>query len=145
MLACVGRAHAIGHAKRQPLSASRRSIYRFAYFAVLASLPFIAIYAHSVLPTTLTYLFFFSTQLLFPYEGLVTRDTSGSHFVFSHRVGLLITFIHWGLIAGAFTWVARRLPMRHAIFAAIGTIVLVGIATHVVFGVFGVSVELDGP
>ena len=108
-------------------------------------LPFIAIYAPSVLPTTLTNLLFFSTQLLFPYEGLVARDASGSHAVFSHGLGTTLTFVHWGLVAAAFTWAARRVPLRYAIVAAITTIVLVGVATHLVFGLFGVSVELDGP
>jgi len=107
-------------------------------------LPFIAIYAHSVLPSTLTNHLFFSTQLLFPYEGLVTRDASGSHAIFGHGLGTTLTFAHWGF-AIAFTWAARRVPLHYAVVAAIATIVLVGVATHIVFGLFGVSVELDGP
>ena len=113
--------------------------------AAVFCLPFIAIYAHSVLPNILTNYFFFSTQLLFPYEGLVTRDPSGSHAVFSQGVARTLTFVHWGLIAAAFTWVARRVSMRYIFVAATATIVLVGIATHLIFGLFGVSVELDGP
>ena len=108
-------------------------------------LPFIAVYAHSVLPNILTNYLFFSTQLLFPYEGLVTRDPAGSHAVFSHGVARTLTFVHWGLVAAVFTWVARRVPMPYIIVAAIATIVLVGIAMHVIFALFGVSVELDGP
>ena len=116
-----------------------------ACLAAVFGLPFIASHAHSVLPNFLTNYFFFSTQLLFPYEGLVTRDPSGSHAVFSRGVAWTLTFVHWGLIAAAFTWVARRVSIRYIVVAAIATIVLVGIATHLVFGVFGVSVELDGP
>lgn len=108
-------------------------------------LPFIAIYAHSVLPDIFTNYFFFSTQILFPYEGLVTRDDSGSHAVFSHRVAWTLTFVHWGLVGAAFAWGARRIPMRYTIAAAIGTIVVIGIATHLIFNLFGVYVELDGP
>ena len=113
--------------------------------AAVLVLPFIAIFAHSVLPRILANLLFFSTQLLFPYEGLVVSTSTGSHFVFSHGVGRMLTFIHWSLIAVAFTWLTRRLPMSHTIVAAVATIVLVGIATHLVFGLFDVSVELDGP
>jgi len=109
------------------------------------ALPFIAIYGHSMLPTTLVNLLFFSTQLLFPYESLVVSSRAGTHLVFSHGVGRVLTFTQWGLIAAAFAWVARRAPTRYSIIAAIATIVLAGIATHIVFGVFGVSVELDGP
>lgn len=108
-------------------------------------MPFIAIYGHSVLPNALTNYFFFSTQIIFPYEGFVTRAPSGSLTVFSHDVAWTLTFVHWGLIAAAFTWVARRVPMPYIIVAAIATIVLMGIATHLIFGLFGVSVELDGP
>jgi hypothetical protein len=108
-------------------------------------LPFIAIYGHSVLPTTVGNLFFFSTQLLFPYGGLVTRDASGSHAVLSQGAASALVILHWGLIAAAFAWAARRVPVRYSIIAAIATIVGVGIATHVIFGMFGVAVELDGP
>jgi len=113
--------------------------------AAVFGLPFVAVCAHSLLPNILTNYLFFSTQLLFPYEGLVTRDPSGSHFVFSPGVARALTFVHWGLITAAFTWVARRVPMRYVVVTAIATIVLVGIGTHLVFGLFGVHVELDGP
>ena len=108
-------------------------------------LRFIAIYAHSVLPRILTNYFFFSTQLLFPYEGLVRRDAYGSHAVFSDGIAWTLTFIHWGFVAAAFAWTARRVAMRYTIAAAIGTIVLIGVATHLVFGLFDVYLELDGP
>jgi hypothetical protein len=108
-------------------------------------LPFIAIYAHSVLPTTVGNLFFFSTQLLFPYGGLVTRDASGSHAVFSQGAANALIILHWGLIAAAFAWATRRMPIRYSMIVAVVTIVGVGIATHVIFGIFGATVELDGP
>ncbi len=78
-------------------------VFAACLLAVFA-LPFVAIYAHSVLPTILTNLLFFSTQLLFPYEGLVVSSPTGSHFVFSHGVGRVLTFVHWGLIAAAFPY-----------------------------------------
>ena len=108
-------------------------------------LPFIAVYAHAVLPPAATNLLFFSTQLLFPYGGLVTRDASGSHAIFSQGAANALVMLHWGLIATAFAWAARRMPVRYSIIAAIATIVSVGIATHVIFGMLGVTVELEGP
>ena len=108
-------------------------------------LPFVAICAHAVLPTTIGNLLFFSPQLLFPYAGLVTPDASGSHAVFSQGAANALVILHWGMVAAAFAWAARRMPVRYSLIAAIATIVGVGIATHVIFGMFGVTVELDGP
>ena len=120
------------------------AVFAACLLAVFA-LPFIAIYAHSAVPSRVGNIFFFAPQLLFPYGGLVMRDASGSHAVFSHSVASALGFVHWGLVAAAFAWAARRLPIRFSIIAAIATIVGVGIATHLIFGMFGVMVELDGP
>jgi hypothetical protein len=109
------------------------------------ALPFVAIYAHSIMPATVANLFFFSTQLLFPYGGLVTQDASGSHAVFSQGAANALEVLHWGLVAAAFAWAGRRLPTRYTVIAAIATIVAVGIASHIIFGIVGVTVELDGP
>jgi len=118
------------------------------FLACLASVfagPFIAIYAHSVLPSGLTNFLFFGPQLLFPYESLVVRSPNNSRLVFSHSVGLILTFVHWGIVTGLFAWAARRSTLRYTIPSAVATILVVGVAMHVAFGVFGVSVELDGP
>lgn len=107
--------------------------------------PFIAIYTHSVLPGALTNYLFFGPQFLFPYEGLVVRSANDSRLVFSHSVGLILAFLHWGIVTGLFAWAARRIPLRYTILSAVATILVVGVAMHVAFGVFGISVELDGP
>jgi hypothetical protein len=48
-------------------------------------------------------------------------------------------------MTAAFAWLARRVPMRFLILAAIAAIVLVDIATLLAFGAFGIHVMLDGP
>ena len=73
------------------------------------------------------------------------RDASGSHAVFSQGAADSLVIFHWGLVAAVFGWAARRMPVRYSIMAAIVTIAIVGIATHVILGVCGISVELDGP
>lgn len=54
----------------------------------------------------------------------------------------------FGLLADSlgamFTIAARRVPLRYAIPAAIATIILVGVGMHLVFGWFGVDIQLDG-
>jgi hypothetical protein len=108
-------------------------------------LPLIAIYADFALPTTLDNFLFFSPQLLFPYGGLVTRQASGSRAVFSLGVANLLVVLHWGLVGTAFAWAARRMPVRYSILAAVATIIGVSIATYIIFGMFGLAVQLDGP
>jgi hypothetical protein len=108
-------------------------------------LPLIAIYVDFALPTTLENFLFFSLQFLFPYGALVTRDGSGSHAVFSQGVANLLVVLHWGLVGTTFACAARRMPVRYSILAAVATIAGVSIATHIIFGMLGVMVELDGP
>jgi len=90
-------------------------------------------------------LLFFAPQFLFPYEGFVVREASSSHAVFGHPVALLLTFFHWGLASVAFACFARRLTVGYAIVASIAAIIIIGVAINVAFGLFGVTVELDGP
>ena len=101
-------------------------------------LPFIGFFLNSNL-------LFFAPQWLFPYDGFVVRAADGSHTVFSHHAALVLTLFQWGLASIGFAWFARRVPFRYAILAAVVVIVLIGIATNVAFGLFGVTVELDGP
>jgi len=107
-------------------------------------LPYIAFYACSFIPPRLRDLLFFSPQLLFPYGALV-RGPNGSHLVFNHGVANLLAFTHWGVIAAGFTLIARRLPIRYVVIAAIATIILVGVVTHLAFWLLGFTVQIEGP
>jgi hypothetical protein len=106
-------------------------------------LPYIAFYARSVIPPRLRDLLFFSPGLLFPYEALV-RGPTGSDLVFNHAVGKLLAFIHWGVIAAGFTWTVRRLPKRYVVIAAVATIILVGVVTHLAFWLLSLTVHIEG-
>jgi hypothetical protein len=37
------------------------------------------------------------------------------------------------------------MPVRYSILAAVATIIGVSIATYIIFGMFGLAVQLDGP
>jgi hypothetical protein len=73
------------------------------------------------------------------------QQTFGSKAVFSHGTAAVLVFVQWGLAAAGYAWFARRVSMRWAILAASGTILLIAIAGNVAFGLFGITVELDGP
>ena len=88
---------------------------------------------------------FFGPQWLFPYDGFVVREPNLSRAVFGNHVALVLTFVQWGLASVGFAWFARRISIGYTILAAVAAIVIIGIAVNVVFGLFGVTVELDGP
>jgi len=89
-------------------------------------------------------LLFFAPQYLFPYGGFVIPQPFGSKAVFSHSVAVLLSVMQWGVATVGFAWFARRVPARYAVFAAVVAIVLIAIAVNVAFGLFGITVELDG-
>src|SRR5260221_3781035 len=101
-------------------------------------LPFIGFFLNSNL-------LFFAPQWLFPYDCFVVREPNLSRAVFGHHVALVLTFIQWGLASIGFARFARRVSFGYTILAAVVVIAIIGIATNVAFGLFGVTVELDGP
>lgn len=88
---------------------------------------------------------FFAPQYLFPYSGFVVHQAFGSRAVFSHCTAVVLVFVQWGLAAAGFAWFARRISTRGAVLGASGTILLIAIAVNLAFGLFGITVELDGP
>jgi hypothetical protein len=90
-------------------------------------------------------LLFFAPQWLFPYDGFVTREPNRSRAVFGHHIALVLTFVQWGFVSIGFAWFARRVSFGYTILVAVVAIILIGIATNIAFGLFGVTVELDGP
>lgn len=90
--------------------------------------------------------FFFSTQLLFPYDAFYTSDGYGdTRVLFSRQVAAWLNVVHWFLAGALFVWLARRWSVGRALLAAIAMIVVVGFATAYLFGFFGVRLEMDGP
>jgi hypothetical protein len=90
-------------------------------------------------------LLFFAPQYLFPYNGFVVRQAFGSRAIFSQPIAILLSFVQWSLATAGFAWFARRVPARYAFPAAIAAIVLIGVGVNLAFGLFGITVELDGP
>jgi hypothetical protein len=116
----------------------RAAVVFGACLLVVFLLPFIGFFLNSNL-------LFFAPQWLFPYDGFVVREPNLSRAVFGHHVALVLTFVQWGLASIGFAWFARRISFGYTILAAVVAIAVIGIATNVAFGLFGVTVELDGP
>ena len=87
----------------------------------------------------------FAPQYLFPYNGFVIRQASGSQAVFASSTALLLNVVQWGFAATGFTWFARHLSIRNGPLAAATTILVIGALVDLGFSLFGVTLELDGP
>ena len=108
-------------------------------------LPFVAVYGHDFLPWELPDIFFFFTQVAFPYDSVVVREDGVSRGVFSDKAAAWLSVLQWGLLAVGFSWFTRRLKPRYTFLLAV--VVIVGATYGVAYGIslFGASVELDGP
>lgn len=132
-----------GHATLIKCS-SASAIFIICLLSTLA-FPYIAIWTHSILPVYIGNLLYFFPQEIFPYSNFVAGPQDGEHAVFSDSIALLLNIIQWGVVTPLFAWLCRNFRHLYLFPAAFGTLFILRIIVQLLFQMFGVRLELDGP
>jgi hypothetical protein len=115
------------------------------WLAFVIGLPFAAIVLHPVLPRTVANFAFFAPQYLFSFGQIVRPVEGGFASLFNDQVAGLACLLLWSAATIAFGLLARRAPRRVSFLLAPLALVLVTAGFHLVAGVFGYTLQLDGP
>ena len=108
-------------------------------------LPYLALALARVVPNVVASLLFFSPQYLFDFRYVVKPVTGGFSALFPPHGALLFGLLLWGSVALGYGVVSQRLGRVSLWLIAPAVVVGVTVLVHVVFGLFGYALELDGP
>ena len=108
-------------------------------------LPFIAMFAHALLPRMVAIFAFFAPSYLFSFSQVV-RPTGYSFIpLFTPHAAIVFGTILWASVTLGYGFVSSRWQVRTIILAAPVVILIVCVLTHIGFAQFGYKVQLDGP
>nr|NIO06804.1 hypothetical protein [Deltaproteobacteria bacterium] len=98
------------------------------------------------LPTSVSNLFLFLSQFIFPYDMLVVSGTFPLAKVFQPITALALNFFNWVGIGVLFAWYFQKTKKFNLllVWAAI-TVFLVTITMQIIFGILGLELLLETP
>ena len=107
--------------------------------------PLIAMIAAGLLPTSVSNLFFFLSQFIFPYDMLVVSGKFPVSKAFHPGIVFYLNIFNWGGISLLFAWYFQKVEKLNYLFlwAAI-TVFLAIVAMQIVFEIFGLEMLLEG-
>jgi hypothetical protein len=108
-------------------------------------LPDLAFAFARVVPNRVASFLFFFPQYLFNFRYVVKPVTGGFDTLFPPAGALLFGVLLWGSVAVGYGVVSQRFGKVSLWLIAPAVVVGVTILVHVVFGLFGYALELDGP
>jgi hypothetical protein len=108
-------------------------------------LPYLSFALERVAPTAVVNLLFFFPQYLFNFRYVVKPVTGGFDALFTRGGALLFGVLLWGSVALSYGVVSQRFGKVSLWLIAPAVVVGVTILVHVLFGLFGYGLELDGP
>ena len=113
---------------------------------VTFAFPLIAMITAGLLPTSVSNLFFFLSQFIFPYDMLVVSGRFPLSKAFHPGTALALNIFNWVGISLLFAWYFQKTEKLNYLFlwAAI-TVFLVTIAMQIAFGILGLEMLLEGP
>lgn len=108
--------------------------------------PLIAGIASGFLPTSVSNLFSFLSQFIFPYDMLVMSGSFPLSKAFQPGTALALNIFNWGTVSLLFAWYFQKTEKRNLLFLwATITVFLVTIAMQIIFGILGLEILLEGP
>jgi len=108
--------------------------------------PLIAGITSGFLPKSVSNLFFFLSQFIFPYDMLVVSGKFPLSQAFRSGTALALNIFNWGSVSLLFAWYFQKTEKLNLLFlwAAI-MVFLVAIAMQIMFGILGLEILLEGP
>ncbi len=108
--------------------------------------PLVALITAGLFPVSVSNLFIFLSQFIFPYDMLVVSGRSPLSKAFHPGTALALNLFNWGGISLLFAWYFQKTKKLNYLFlwAAI-TVFLVTIAMQIAFGILGLEMLLEGP
>ncbi len=108
--------------------------------------PLIAMIAAGLLPTSVSTLFFFLSQFIFPYDMLVVSGKFPISKAFPPGMAFYLNIFNWGGVSLLFAWYFQRVEkLNYLFFWAAITVFLITIAMQIAFEIFGLEILLEGP
>jgi len=127
----------------------------YARSLVLVSSPLLALVGCEIvglvlgrfLPGIITNLLLLMPQYVFPFSHYhyVTHEPYTTVHTFGGSHAVLYSVLQWSVVVSLIAWVVRKRSASHIIVFALGTIILVTIATHAAISEWGYTFELEGP
>jgi len=108
-------------------------------------LPYLAFALARVVPSGVVNLVFFFPQYLFNFRYVEKPVTGSFDALFTRGGALVFGVLLWGSVAVSYGLVSQRFGKISLWLIAPAVVVGVTVLVHVIFGLFGYALELDGP
>ncbi len=117
-----------------------------AWLLATSAFPLMAGFTSGFFPISVSNLFFFLSQFIFPYEMLVVTGSIPLSKAFQPGTALALNILNWGSVSLLFAWYFQKTEKLNLLFlwAAI-TVFLVTIAIQIMFEILGLEISLEGP